>query len=788
MDTLNTAKSSKSGSSDAFSLKRILLMMVHNWHLFVISFLIAGGGAYAYIKYKIPSYRATTTVLVEEEGNSPGQDMLLEGFSVRPGSQNLDNQILIISSYSMIRRAVDELPFEIDVYRKGLLRKASYYPLSPLRIEPGEEGLPYRQEFRFEYKGNEKFQLSTTSDADFDLDTLVNFGQELKLAGGSFTIYPQPEYADIYRTGDKIYIQFNDKERLTNIYISQLRVENATRDGSIIRLSLEGTNRIKDIIFLDKLTEVYIQSNLEKKNQEAKRIIEFIDEQLVDVSDSLMLTETQLQEFRSRNRIMNVSAQAEQIINQAVVLENEKAELNLKKNYYEYLEDYLAEGDNDDAPIAPASMGIEDPLLANLMQELAGLQAQYFTSGVGERNPLQGQLVNRIDNVKQSIRETLTGIKLANQMAIRENADQIDNLNSQASGLPIKERQLLGFERKFNLNNVLYTFLLQRRAEAQIQRASNAPDHQLIDPARSTEQISPNPMNTFAFALSLAIVFPILLLLLGAMLQNKITCEEDVTMITSLPVVAQFPHSRLNYYTVVLNEPSSVISEAFRSLRSRMEFFTKEVECPLVVVSSSMPGEGKTFAAINLASAYSLADKKTLLIGFDLRRPTISKGFDLNDNNGITNYLIGKSKLDDIIVETDYENLHILPSGPIPPNPGELADSEKTKELITSLRQQYDCIVVDSAPIGIVSDIYSVASMSDALLLLIRHGHSKKDVLSATLAEIQGNGIHNLGLIINDVKSKGRGYRYDYKYKYDYKSKEKKRGLKSILEAKVSKN
>ena len=763
-------KSNFSSHADNLNTRKLLLMIWRKWYYFLIAVIICGAAALYYLKFKIPTYLVTTTVLVEEEGAAPGLD-IVEGFAVRPGSQNLDNQILILTSYSLIRKTVEELPFEIDVYRKGLRSQASYYPLSPLRIEPGPDGLPYNIEFVFEHSYNDMFRLSTSSKLNHGLDTLLSFGQAISYNNGSFIIYPQPELENVYKSGDKIYIQFHDKEHLTGSYRSRLDVQRATRDGTIVRLSLEGTNMVKDMIFLDKLVEAFINQNLEKKNQEAKRTIEFIEAQLNNVSDSLSLTETQLQEFRSRNMIMDVSAQAQQIIDQAVVLENEKARLTLEGNYYAYLEGYLSKESNKEAPIAPASMGIEDPLLANLMQELAGLQAEYFSSGAGERNPLQSQLEMRIRNTKQSIKETLMGIKLANQMALDENAQQINRLNNQASRLPVKERQLLGFERRFNLNNVLYTFLLQSRAEAQIRKASNAPDHELVDPARVTGLISPNRRNVFGISFGLALTIPMLLIILGNLIHNQVTCEEDLRLISQLPVVAHFPHSRLSYNTVVLTEPESRISEAFRSLRTRMEFFTREVRCPLILITSSMPGEGKTFAAVNLASAYSLADKKTILIGFDLRRPTISKSFELNGEAGLTNYLIGKKTLDAIIYETGFKNLHMIPSGPIPPNPGELISMEKTKLLFSTLRSRYDFIIVDSSPIGIVSDAYPIAAISDIVLVMVRHGHTKKNVLSATLSEVQYNGIAALSLMLNDIKSRGSSYRYAYKYKYEYKHK-----------------
>jgi capsular exopolysaccharide synthesis family protein len=760
------------GSVDALKIRRTLLLMFRNWYFYVVTILLFGGGAYYFLDQKFPVYSSQAFVLIEEEDNTPTQD-ILEGFSMRPGVQNLENQILVLQSYSIVRKAIEELPFEINVYRKGFLSQSSFYPLSPLKIEPGSKGLPNEIEFLFQYMENDRFRLSTSSKSALELDTVIPFGKEFILDQGSFTVFPVLELDDVYMTGDKIYFQFFGKEDLAETFTRRLLVENATRDGSIVRLSIEGTNRTKGLVFLDKVTEVFIENNLEKKNLEAKRIIDFIEEQVGDVQDDLILTENRLQEFRSANRIMDVSAQTQQIIDQAVVLENEKARLSLERNYYHYLDDYLSDDDdNENRPVAPAAMGIDDPNLTNLISEYSGLQAEYFSTRIGERNPFQGQLEMRISNIKQSITETLSGIMLANQMAIDNNQNSINRLNAQASNLPAKEQQLLGFEREFNLNNVLYTFLLERRAEAQIQKASNAPDHEIVDRARLAGLVSPIPGNVYAIALSLALILPTLVLLLfSSVFQNVITCEEDVNLITKLPVIAQFPHSRLNYYTIVLTDPASTISEAFRSLRNRMEFFTRDLKSPVILVSSSIPSEGKTFAATNLASVYSLAGVKTLLVGFDLRRPTLAKGFALDDKSGMTEYLIGKKNLEDILHKTNYQNLDVIPSGPIPPNPGELSGSVKAKNMFTELRRKYDCIIVDSPPVGVVSDIYNVASIADAMLLVVRHGYTRKNALSTTLSEVDSYGINGLSILINDVKLSGNSYRYTYKYKYDYKAK-----------------
>jgi len=767
-------KNNQSRQSDIAYIHKLLIIFVSYWYYFLSALAVAVAVGFLYTKYTIPTYQVSATILIEEDGDArlPGIDNnMLEGFGLSAKTQNLDNQLTILSSKSLIRETLNELPFQSDCYKKGLFKEVSYYPLNPIMLEPIQGGpIPYEIEFMFQHYEGNIFNISTNLRSGIKLDTFMSFGQVVSTGDGSFSILAQNELEDLYKFGDKIFFKFYNQKTLIENYRKRLMVEKASRDGTIIRLSLKGTNKTKDIVFLDKLIEVYMQNNLTKKNHEANRIIEFIDEQLVDVSDSLMITENQLQEFRSKNRIMDVSAQAQQIIDQALVLENEKARLTLESDYYEYLDEYLSKENNQEVPISPATMEIEDPLLERLMQELAGLQAEYFSGGVGEKSPVQTQLELRIQNTKQSIRETLQGIKLANRMALNENNQQISNLNTEASRLPVKERQLLGIERKFNLNNVLYTFLLQKRAEAQIQKASNRPDNELVDPAEADlEPVAPNKILVYFFAILMGLGIPFCVIILYYTINNKISSEDDLKKITQLPIVGYIPHSRLSYNTVVLNEPQSRIAESFRHLRTRMDFFTREANCPVILVTSSLPGEGKTFTAINLASAYSLAGKRTLLIGFDLRRPNLSKSFNLDGEIGLSSYLIGKYGFERIIFETSYQDLHVIPSGPIPPNPAELTSSDKTRNLLLSLKNRYDFIIVDSAPIGTVSDNYPVATLADATLLLVRHNQTDKISLGATLSEIQAIGIKGLSLLINDFNLGRRSYKYVYNYKSEYK-------------------
>lgn len=770
--TLLNSKKPQTSQSDFFNIQKIFFMVARNWYYFIVSLIVVGTMGYFYIQYTPPTYRVTTTLLIEEGDNmrmSSGSENILQGIGLHPGAQNLDNQIDILSSRTLIRKALGELPFDIDCFRQGLVKTVSFYPLDPIDVIPNfNSDFLYNKVFSLKALEHNMYSLEFKKNLFIKEDTIVFFGSSVDFQGATFNVIPNEGILQMSTSKQKIYFVIYEIKILVEQYRSRLKIQTTSKDGSIIKLILEGTNKTKDQIFLDKLTEVYLTSQLEKKNLEANRIIEFIDEQLVDISDSLVITENRLQEFRSTNRIMDISAQAQQIINQAVALEDEKARLMLESNYYQYLTEYLSQENVQEIPVSPATMGIDDPLLARLIQELSGLQAEYFSSELGDRNPLQSQLEMRINNTKRSLSEIIQGIKRANKMASDNNKTQIRRLNIDASGLPIKERQLLGIEREFNLNNVLYTFLLQKRAEAQIQKASNKPDNELVDPATADLMpIAPPAAMVYLFAIILGLGIPLIVMILADAIQKKINSEEDIGLLTNLPLVGHIPHSRLSYNTVVLNEPQSNIAEAFRSLRTRMEFFTMETKSPIIMISSTMAGEGKTFAAINLASAYSLAGKKVVLVGFDLRRPNFPTIFGINGKVGLSTYLIGKLSINDIIVQTEFQNLHVIPAGPVPPNPGELAASQKTIELFARLKEEYDFIIVDSAPLGTVSDNYSAAAIADANIIVVRHGRTLKRFLESTLSEVQTVGIKGLSLLVNDFKLKRSSYRYNYNNKYE---------------------
>lgn len=747
----------------------MLNLIRKNWLILGLCLAIALFLARFYITHTLPVYMVSTTLLINEseERALVNNNDLLQGLGLPGGMRNLENQVQILTSKSVTERALKELPFETEFYTKTVKNQISLYPEVPIRIISEENNpLPFETEFKFIYHGNNQFTIQNESEY-YPLLKRTSFGEVIEYMGSNFVIESRnPTWLE-YNKNQEVFFVNHTLTSLVQNFNNRLSVELISRGGSLLQISIQGTNRARDVDFLNKLTEVFQSISLDKKNTEALRRIQFIDDQLIGISDSLLRTENKLQQFRSANRIMDVSAQGQAIIAQVTLLENERARLNLEANYYDYLADYLAKDVKGELPIVPITMGITDPGLTRLVTDLADLQGQLASRGAGEMNPLQNLLEQRVRSTKEALLETLNGLRRANSLARHENEIQINKINSQASALPVTERQLLGIERKFRLNDELYTYLLQTRAEQQMQKASNVSDSEVVDRAdeRFSILVAPSPVKVYFAGLFLGFFLPFSIIFLLFVFNKKIK-EEDIAKLTGLPVIGSIPRSDEKTSTVALELPNSSMAEAYRLMRSRLQFFIKDTKSPVMLVTSSMPGEGKTYTSINIASVYSLLGKKTVLVGFDLRKPAIFKDFNLENDKGISTFLIGQHNLDEVIQKTSFDNLFVITAGPVPPNPSELTALSKTDDLIMLLKEKFDYIIIDSSPIGLISDTFHLAAKADSCLLVVRPGKTLKGMFERTLKELEHNEIHGVGLVLNDLKNNSTQYVYGDKFGY----------------------
>lgn len=795
---------SRHQSSDDIDLLKYFYLFLGNWYWFVLALILSFATA-IFINRNAPKiYRVMATLLIEDKsGNrySAAPSMfagdITSGFGLYPSWYNFQNQILIIKSESLVSRTLHELDFEVSYFSDNILGQREVLNEVPFVIIPdfnkiqplgvtfsvtinGGGAMKLRSEVTAEKVTlyNYLTQKSSEGPHDFEIDRPVHFGESIEGEGLSFTLLPRSESQkpENLKPGTWLF-RFNSFEGLISDWSNALNLKPLDDEASIVSIEVSTACPAKAQIFINKHLEMYLQRTLDKKNLFATNTINFIDRQLVSIADSLDITEVNLQDYRRNNQVVDLSFQAQRLFEQTKELDNQKAQLKMKDDYFRYLINYLAQNRESGDLVAPSVMGIDDPLLNNLVLELNRMADQKIAmSGSGaSANPYLATLESQIRSAKARLEENTQNLLNNNAMAMREVDKRLSSLMAEVRKLPQTERELLGIERRFKLNDNIYTYLLQRRAEAQIARASNTPDNEIIDMAKTIQPpVKPKPMRNYAIAFMAGIMIPGVLLILIRELNTKVTSEEDIKRISDLPVAGHIMHSIRDYQTVVLNDPRSQVSETFRNLRTRLQFFTRETKSPVILITSSMPEEGKTFASINLASAYSLAGKRTILLGFDLRKPKIYTDFMLNSEKGISTYLIGQHSLDDVIQESGYQNLWVITSGPIPPNPSELAGSEKTKELFSELKKRFDYIICDSAPIGAVSDTISLAMLADVTIMLIRHRKTVKYILENTLQDARANGINHMSLLLNDI-SRDKGiygytgrYRYGYGYGYGY--------------------
>ena len=605
----------------------------------------------------------------------------------------------------------------------------------------------------------------------------IAFGEKFIVPGFDFKIELRDKRNFKYdpEASNKYYFYFNNLEALANQYRNQLSIAPIEKDASLVTLSVSGLVPSQLADYLNKLMKVYIQEGLDFKNKTAGQTINFIENQLGLISDSLHIAEGDLENFRLVNKLIDISREGSFLQAKLEQLDNEKSTLIMQERYYKYLKEYLESKSENEDIVAPSVMGVTDQLLVKLVDELANLQQRKKQLAMSLKEPsgpleiievnlfgIRTALTENINSSLQNIERSKAGID-----------ERLDKAEHEVRKLPSTERQLINIQRKFDINNTVYTFLLEKRAEAGIAKASNIPDNRTIDEAGyfSSSQIKPKQKQNLTIAILLGLLFPVLFIVLMDNLNNKIIDKTDIEKGTSVPILGFVSHNSLKTELPVIENPGSALSESFRSIRTSLKYFVKDTQCPIISISSTISSEGKTFIAVNLAAILSMSGKRVLLIGLDLRKPRVHRIFDLKNETGLSSYLIGEEKYENVISETKVENLWYAHSGPVPPNPAELIDSQAMKEFITNAKRQFDFIIIDTPPVALVTDALLVSPFTDFYLFIIRQNYTFKNTLGLIEELHRNENIKNLGIIINDISLtgySGYGLRYGYSMRYGY--------------------
>ena len=784
-------KPQASNDDQQVDIKSIIFNCLSHWYLFVISIVVALIVGFFINRYKTNIYQATATVLIKDDRSSFDPTSIMTNMSYS-NMQNIENEMTILKSWSLVERVVKKMGIEVTYMNKGRIATAEMYKSAPFDVEfdrsvPQSVGLEYEIGFLDSGKIALKASSEFHSVYDFVLcQTLLSRPETISIEGE----YNEGEWID--NGFNRIRIVRNDRfdpENMPNTkmffwlnsyssLVKQMRnfsVTPTSKQSSIATIVMNGTNKQKIVEFVNMLMIEYINRGLEKKNLVSENTINFIDQELSGIQDSLSRSEIKLKDFKSTNDLMNLDMQATQVYNNLKALEKERAEMTVNVKIYKQLQTYIKNQIDDPENLAaPSTMGINDPLLNKLVVDLVTLSQTKATQLLTqtEQHPQVVKINEQIVTAKRTLLETVNNLVSNAQMGLDEINKRIAQAESEVRVLPEKQRQLVNYQRKYDFNDDTYKYLMQRRAEAQIIHASNTPDNEIIDEARldTVVRVAPRTAINYLIALILGLLIPALYLFLKDYFNVSINDRKDIEKLTDFPIIGQIPQVTSKDPCVVINSPKSPVAEAFRSIRTNIEFITQGKAKNTILITSDTQGIGKTFNSINIASVYALYGKKTILLGFDMRKPKLFQEFGLTNNTGLSSFLSNKENLDDIIqTSIKSTNLDIITCGPIPPNPAELIASTKCQELFDALKERYDYIIIDTPPLGLVTDAFLLMKHSDVNLFIVRQGVTNKNIFGSIIQDLANRNL-NAPIIINGMETaKSYGYRYgNYKYGYGY--------------------
>ncbi|WP_158859258.1 GumC family protein [Lunatibacter salilacus] len=781
----------ESGSPESFDIKSLLLKFLKYWPIFLLSMITALGLAHFKNKFTHPQYKVEGKFFIKEDLSTLSLlDLTGKGGNLKNSTGNsLSNEMVILKSKPIAKMVLDRMNLDIEYYKKGNFIFTEAYKDSPIlavvdwehpQIVNGKIKISWNsdEDFLLEFQEDEYSLVSPNSTKKERVSNTmtqilkIKYGEWIELPITRFKIEKISE-----ESFEEIFIKFKDLNTLLNEYTGdnfQIWPLDVT-GSSILGLSLITNHPEKGSDYINTLMEAYLEDELKQKSYLAKSTIDFIDAQISGVSDSLSFIETSLQNFRSSNKTYDIETEGISAFKGISDLEKELGQEKFKRDYYKNLENYLLNEEYNEI-IMPSGIGIEDPILNKLIQDLIRFQTEKsrLLATQTEASLYVLDISKKIREITISVREVLKNLNNNINFSIKEQETRLKKLEAEFSKLPVTEQNLLRIQRKFTLNENIYNFLLQRRAESAISLSNSSTGNKIIEYAiPEFLPLGMKSLTNLVLALAAGFLLPLCVIVLINMLNLKISDLEEAEEVLQVPTLSRIGQNRSNSDIVVLNQINSATSEAFRSLRTNIYLLIPREQKITIAVTSSISGEGKSFCALNLASSYSLNGKKTLLIDCDLHKPKPYKEFKLTHNNGLSTYLSSQEKsAANLIQSTPYENLDVLKAGPIPPNPGELILKSQFRDLLDEFKLKYDVIILDTPPVGLVSETLELIRYVDICLYMFRYKFSTFSMLKDLNNLKNKKGIQNLYAIFNDVENKNLnygGYGYGY-YTEDHKN------------------
>lgn len=768
--------------SEQVNLKSALLKYLRYWYLFVAGVVLCLGVAYLYLRYTTPEYLISSTILIKDDAKSPelsGGGALDSEFNIFQPSKNLNNEVEVLRSKSLMQRVMSELALTTSYLVEGDVKYSEIYgedvPVKVIVKELGEEA--YSKDLTLYLKDKNSFELQDESGIK-----TYQFGQQINKPYGSFTMAAVPGASDKYQ---KITIKFNKIKNLADSYRGRLTISPISKDASVLSITLTDAIPEKGKDVVNKLIEDYNKEAMEDKNLVASSTVKFVNERLGYLTEELSDVEKSVESYKRKNDVTDVSSEAQIYLQKESDYNKQLAEWAIQLDVLNSIERYLSRNQNQ-YELVPSGLSIQDPTLQGLISQFNTLQLERKRTlrTLQPANPLVLNMDEQLGNLRGNILENLQNIKSSLEIT-RENLQaSSDKYQSRIQQVPVMERELLEINRQQSIKEGLYLYLLQKREESAMSLVATVANSRVIDPAVSSEQpVEPRNTLVYLFAMLLGLGLPFAFIFMKDMLNDKIQTLQDVEKATATPVLGEIAHKKTHDALVVTPDSRIPVAEQFRLIRANLQFATLGKENKVILVSSSMSGEGKTFFSLNLGASLVLAGKRVVLLDFDFRKPGLLRSLGLPDEEeGITSYLFSKSvSIHDIITPTQaISDLFVIGAGPVPPNPSELMLLPKVGKLIQELKEIFDYVIIDTSPVGQVADALALAPYADTTIYMVRNNYTYKAQLDI-IEDIHKNQKFSQPMIVINDAQKEAGHAYGYGYTYGNDAKNSKGKIKQSV-------
>lgn len=761
-------------------LLKFLRKILRNWVWILCGLIVSLVIAYLIVRYEDPIYQVKVSFVTKkfEESGSGTLGGIIDG---NPFRQRIEvfQEIPLLKSEDKIRETLRRLDFDVSYFTVGRFKTTEVYRDYNFKVgvDTSSTKIPYGIPIQI---SSQKKLYYVLSSEDEDLNKRVKgkqfrFGAHYDVGGWSFSITKNNHVQE--EDGYSYFFVLNHPGTLVSEYTRKLQISWQRQGSSILDGEIQSKIPEKDFKFMNTYMEVIIEKGLEEKNQHLINTIEFINEYMAQLSDTLLYYQDRIDRFRIENR--EIVEGSEILFTKLDALDKEKSELLFENRYLDYITRYISEKREEEI-FAPNLLGIDAPLLTQLLGEYVEIKwtDRIDLNDQNKKNPLVNKGSAEYNRVSKNIFESIGNRKEINLMRIREINQEVGAFYTSLSDLQIASRKYAELSRMLNLYQSTVDALLSKRTDASIAKAATTSDYQVVaSPSYSSVPIYPDSENVFLLFAVLGLGVPVGVIYFLAVFNNKVVSRDDLKKYTNIPLIGSIGHSKAHTTKVILESPKSNVAESFRGIRANLQYFLPAGEkSNVLLVTSSISSEGKTFCSINLAYTFALTGKKTIILGADMRRPSLSGIFDLKAEKGLSQYLAQMTTLEEVIYPTEMDSLFVIPAGAIPPNPSELLSSVQVVELLRKLKEKFELIIVDTPPIGLVADTMELIKHANQNLLIVRQGRTFKKSLM-TITELYNEGkVPRLAILFNDIdfskyehgQGYGGGYGYHYGYGYGY--------------------